>query len=516
MQFFGKTVSDTGCEILIKMKTRFPDPVHPGHESSWRDGQIISIMPLGFHTATFVGYCLLLIKLPNVNYLDIGGRTQAGWKILPATPTIWDKINHTANINGKYKWEVPKGNPFNRVRKTRDYFIDLKKLENTGDITESEREQAYDHNTKTILTVASVMSINSILRHENTHTRLDPSWLLEHASITSGTHSIGSGLDYDTVTAFEAAIGATLTATLRGEHANEETAITTDVTFDFDTATYDFVLTAASGAEHNGGAYGNGARITFGAFDSFTFVEASGDTLNSVEVSKLALDITGSGNQGIIFNNGGDSGLWKINRMLIAGDADSANGLYLVEQSKNELITNNTCYGIGNGAADAGIRLNVGFGSATRTLYNNTCIGNYDNFYIDTSGNDTLVFKNNLAQGSGNSDYRDGGFGYGTTAKNISEDATSPDASYRSKDLHTNTVFNGYATDDYTIDKDGDSTNLAILDDGEDLSGTFTDDVNNATGRRSAPFDIGASQRDPAAAGGGPVAGSLSLMGVGI
>ena len=52
-----------------------------------------------------------------------------------------------------------------------------------------------------------------------------------------------------------------LTGNLTGEHANEETDISTIVIFDVDTATYILKLTAVSGAEHSGGAYGNGARI---------------------------------------------------------------------------------------------------------------------------------------------------------------------------------------------------------------------------------------------------------------
>lgn len=84
----------------------------------------------------------------------------------------------------------------------------------------------------------------------------------------------------------------------------------------------------------------------------------------------------------------------------------------------------------------------------------------------------------------------DGGT-FGTHAKNVSEDATSPDAAYQSKDVHTNSVFENYGSDDYRLDSGGDTTNLAILDDGDDLSGTFTDDIE---GQTRSTWYIGASE----------------------
>ena len=37
MIFFGKQVSDTGCEMVIKVGSRFADPENDGHLISWRD-----------------------------------------------------------------------------------------------------------------------------------------------------------------------------------------------------------------------------------------------------------------------------------------------------------------------------------------------------------------------------------------------------------------------------------------------------------------------------------------------
>jgi hypothetical protein len=127
-------------------------------------------------------------------------------------------------------------------------------------------------------------------------------------------------------------------------------------------------------------------------------------------------------------------------------------------------------------------------------------------FITTRSASATTTFS----QGPANQDYRDDGGGFGTTAKNVSEGNSdpgwSPDAAYRGKDFHTNTIFNGYATNDYTLDAAGDSTNLAVCDDGDDLSGTFTDDI---IGQTRSTWYIGASEIVSAGGIGGLVDGGL-------
>lgn len=476
MIFFGHEVSDTGCEILVKVGSRFADPKNAGHLTSWRDGQIIEITPLGFHNGKQVGYCCTLLKFPNIDYKTIGGRWQDEWKKMPAVPTLWDKINHTVNADGKYSWEVLKGTEFESVRKTRDYFLDFKDLENKGLLTKSEKENVYDYDNKTIITVSPTFNLESLIKHEDVDTRLDATKLLQHASITSGTHSIGDGVDYDyaTITAFEAAIGAQLTGNLTGGHNAEETAISTVVTFDTDTNTYLLKLTAQSGDEHNGGAYGNGARINCASADYLSFDETTADHLADVEVSNLAIDASGSNNRGIYHIDAG-SGSFLVNRVLVKGDSSSKN---LCRSDQTADWRNNIIYGA-SGATRAGLTLN-----GTGTAYNNTVCKCTEGFSFGISG---LIAKNNLAQGN-TTDYSSSA---NTTAKNISEDATSPDVAYRSKDLHTNSVFKNYASDDFRLDSAGDATNLAIVDDGDDLSGTFTDDIE---GQTRSTWYIGASE----------------------
>ena len=125
-------------------------------------------------------------------------------------------------------------------------------------------------------------------------------------------------------------------------------------------------------------------------------------------------------------------------------------------------------------------------------IYNNTFIGlTYSGINQNQSPTGaTLNMKNNLCQDN-RFDYADVGGGFGTHAFNVSEDATSPDAAYQNKDVHTNSVFKNYGADDYRLDSGGDATNLQTLDDGEDLSGTFTDDIE---GQTRNTWYIGASE----------------------
>lgn len=485
MKFFGHDVSDTGCEMLVKAGSRFADPANLGHAVSWRDGQIIEVTPLGFHTGKQVGYCCALLKFPNINYSDIGGRWEEDWKKMPAIPTLWDKINLTANADGKYPWELIEGTEFISVRKTRDWFIDFKGLENQKLITLGEREDVYNYDNKTILTIASTYNLEVLVKHEEVDSRLDPSKLLQHASITTGTHSIGSGLDYDTVTAFEAAIGAQLTGNLTGEHNTEETAIAAVVVFDTDTNAHLLKLTAQSGDEHNGGAYGNGARINYGTSNSISFDETNAGDLADIEISKLALECSGYGNYGIRLRDVGGGGSILVNRMLIAGDGSNTRRGIDVDYDcrTTTYVRNNIVYGIASGYD--GIRA-YSYSGTSIYIDNNSvikCAG--DGF--DCRTEPTVTMRNNLAQGCG-VDYN---VVADTHSCNISEDATGPDAAYDNTDVHTNSVFKDYAADDYRLDSAGDATNLAIVDDGGDLSGTFTDDIE---GQTRSTWYIGASE----------------------
>ncbi len=333
-------------------------------------------------------------------------------------------------------------------------------------------------------------------------------------AITSGTYSIGSGLDYDTVTAFEAAITGTLTGNLTGEHADEETTISTDVIFDISTSTYWLKLTAASGAEHDGTAYGNGARIDMTGNDSITLDEASADTLDRVEISNLAFDCTGSSNDGIRVVDGGEVQV-LINRCLFAGNSGSDDAIDIQAAGKVVDVRNCIIYGF-SAAGSLAISNPGNIGAATdRSFCNNSIMKNTVGLDIaDTTINASAVFdiENNLFQGNTTAyDVSDStppsGF---TTSKNYCEDATSPDSLQET--FHDGTSnFVDYANDNFLIDSGGDS--LANLADGTDLTGTFTDDIVDNT-RTAADFFIGASWIDIGGGGDPPFIPRITISGL--
>jgi len=472
-------------ELCCKVGTRFPGV---NSKKSWENGDIIEIRWDGFYklgTLNSKHHCI--IRLPLIDYWS--ARSDTHWKSTKKQVLKFKKFESSVNSSGKFPWET-------NLNFERDIcrinYIDYEWLLKQKYITESQYDAIYDP-TRVADISLSITNLMKIVKTKGLHARIDPKKLLTHGSISSGTYQIGAEADYATIASFEADIAGQLTGDLTAEHQNEETAISSFVTFDIETGSYLLKLTAKSGAEHNGGPYGNGARINTGTNDSIYFNEANEGTLKNVEVSKIAFDVSGSSNLALHIKNCGKDGIVTINRLLIKGDPNSNYGIRAV--AYNIILRNNIIYGVGNVGLFSGINLNTGNYTDFAYVYNNTCIDCYYGFWSGGNGTN-LVFKNNISQAARNSDY--GGV-FGTNAKNISEDDTSPNSSYRSKDLHTNSVFFDYANNDYRIDRNGDAVNLAIIDDGENLSGVFTDDIANDTGYRPVEgnWDIGASQRDP-------------------
>ena len=461
-------------ELLVKVGGR-QDTRH------WRDGQIIDIRPDGFHKGNVERKNHCVLTLPD-DYWQVRGSTD--WKSTKTSVLNLKKYLVAVDSEEKYPWERTTQLEEKRIRR-RDYFIDFKLLLDLKIITLKQFDLIYNKDKDPGLIYIN-QSLDQLLRLESKFERLTSKYSLSTGTIASGTFSIGDGLNYSTVTAFEADIAAQLTGDLTGEHADEETSISADITFDTDTNTYLLKLTAASGAEHTGGVYGNGARINFGLYDDINFNETNDGDFDDLEVSKLAFDISGAGNQ-IAFVDGGDGGLWTANRCLVKGDGSSRIGVDIGSNAKNLCVMNCILYGI---SGSYGISLYSTSGN-THTVLNNTVVGcNYGIHQDNTANDGTKVVRNNLCQNN-TTDFVDDGGGFGTTSNNISEDATSPDAAYDNTDVHTNSVFKDYANDDYRLDSAGDATNLAIVDDGVDLSGTFTDDIE---GQTRDTWYIGASE----------------------
>lgn len=473
-------------KLIFRVGNKY-DPFHPNFIKGCRDGQLIDIRPDDYQEGRMERKHFLVLQTPH-DYWALRGATD--WKSDKAKVLEFKKFLVPADRNGKYPWEFGYLRGEKRVR-WRDWFVDIEKLLQDKWITQANHDGIRDF-SREYGSIPIDRPLTDFLVHEDVKTRIDPT--IHNMAIASGTFSIGAALDYATVTAFEADIAAALTGNLTGEHADEETAITSLITFDTDTATFLLKLTAASGAEHDGTAYGNGARINFGTSDGINFNETTGGDLDDIEMSNLATDNSGNQNSGISLEDGGDSGTMTLNRILMQSNSVSVGAIRTGSGCETGSIRNCISYGFTKTTADfhGGIHIDA-FAAGTYTIYNNTCIKNYNNIYLRRGNSTNLTIKNNLAQGdTGGADYTDADtIGWGTTAKNISEDATSPDASYQSKDLHTNTIFNDYANDDYTLDPAGDATNLAIADDGDDLSGIFTDDI---IGQTRSTWYIGASE----------------------
>lgn len=477
-------------ELACKVGTRYP-----GVDSikSWENGDVIEQRWNGFYKPGRLAskhHCI--IRIPLIDYWTARGDTN--WKSTKSKVKDFKKFESSVDVDGKFRWEIASISNFEKTIH-RLNFIDYEWLLKENYISQEQYDAIYNPDKFADIEL-SITNLLDIVRIKGTHDRLDPTKLWLHGSVAQGTFKVGTGLgwDYQTWTTFEADIAAQMIGHLTGEGQDEETAISSSVDFSPDTNSFLLKVTAESGAEHDGGAYGNGARITMGTSDNIEFDDNS-DVTADIEISKLSIDASGSGNIGISLRDGAaGGGRWLCNRCLVKGDADTNRGIMQFLDNRNDTdIRNNIVYGL-SGAE--GISVSTKY--TNTTLYNNTSIKNNIGFEQDSNGviTGSLIAKNNLAQGNA-TDYNDIGAGWGTHAKNISEDDTSPDAAYQSKDVHTNSVFVNYGADNYKIDKNGDSTNLAIIDDGEDITGIFTDDINNPATRRSDPVDIGASQRDP-------------------
>jgi hypothetical protein len=487
--FFNRDVDFSGCEVVLKGGTRFNDPEHPRFRKSWINDQVVEIMPLGFYPEdSMVGFCLPVLRFPNISYIGIGGRTQENWKIDPTEMTLWDKVRMCVDENGKYENEFPKGQNhlWRPKRESRDWLIDVKNLLDLKHIDQGEYDQIVNHDRKSIITLG-LHSLDDILKHEDEWTRKDPLSLLRHGSIASGDYAIGTGgagsYDgiYATIVAFEAAIAATQTGSLKAYHYDEETARAANIYFEQDNDGFDFGIYPDPGAEHDASAYGNGARISCSSFTRMRFA----GSLGKAELRNIAFDINASSARAIEINGApSGAGTYIIDGCLIEGSASSKEPISYVETNNgNVVISNNIVYVPGRDGDEIAILVNDEFGGArTFEIYNNTIVGwgtGISNTASTPAG--TTTVRNNICQANNDADYDSTNFD--TFDKSISEDATgsSEDAGiYQSINLHDATSnFIDYDADGLGIVDSGSES--ALLDNGVDLSGIFTDDIVGTT-----------------------------------
>jgi len=487
-------------DILVKVGAKRADH-DPSQQYDWLDGQIISIKPSGSYAEglserTRKSHCV--IETPH-DYFSLFN--ASGWDDLCTRSLFYDfkKRFYPANFEGKFPFIETKELDYETPHRIRDYFIDFKRLLDAKIITDTQYKSIYDKSRNHDKIYLDRDPVTYIL-NENDYTRLTPSVDVRPGTIdAAGTYTVGTGQTYadwsDAIADLPADIDAITTPgniTLRG-NTNEVISENTALLIALDTGAYTLTLDAASGVKHSG-IY-DGHRISFTtASDTFSLDETNADTLSSTAIRDLAFLIADGAYTGAaayvdiastpgthIFERNIVSGVTKVNLNFGIRAANQWVGYGIIAR-------NNIIYGV-----NTGLHANCTYAtSSTVYYYNNTVakctIGvHQDNATVATT---VAELKNNLCQGN-TTDYVDDGAGWGATATNVSEDATSPDGgAYINLNCHDATsCFTDYDANNYLLAAGG--TELTTLDDGENLSGTFTDDI---IGTERVGWYIGASE----------------------
>ncbi len=465
---------------------------------NWRDGQIIDVRPDGYYDGCAPSREMnCIIRLP-MDFWTLRGDTK--WVTEKRSFYDLKKFLAPADSNGKYPWETFYLKNEKQIRE-RDWFIDFKRLLDDKLIDQATYDSIYAHGVRH-KDIVLTGDFRSYLNHEDGGTKrlIDD---LHNQPFSQGTKTIGATASDATDIVDAQSKTADQDGNLTWEHKDEATTTGAKTTFVHDTSTFLFKITAVSGAEHDGTGYGNGARIAYGNLDGLAFDEGTAGFLDNVEVSNLAF--LGANNlTALALDDGGDATGLKANRLLIDG-ASGTNmmGINVGSEGNNITMTNNIIH-----ACVTGLAMNTS--SRTYFVANNDCMKNTTGFFQDHASVATnLTFKNNLAQGN-TTDYGDDGAGYGSvSAKNYGE-TDSPDS--LTENFHDGTSnFVDYTNDNYLIASGGDA--IATLKAGEDLTGTFTDDIIDLT-RLAATFFIGASWISVAAPSGVKLR-TLTLTGAG-
>ena len=205
---------------------------------------------------------------------------------------------------------------------------------------------------------------------------------------------------------------------------------------------------------------------------------------------------------GISFEQGFVSGgLGQASKNIIWGtfstSTNSNYGIYVLQSTTagdvEMKIWNNIIYGVRQGTNDNNYGIFVPFGTQGY-IYNNTIYGNYNGITSDQWGElgESVLIKNNLCNGN-DIDY-DAPNGAGAfdanSVNNISEDATSPNESFRSRTATFVSTTPG--SEDFHLD----CSDTAAREQGINLSGDpdlpFSDDIDGETRVPAGAWDIGA------------------------
>lgn len=294
-----------------------------------------------------------------------------------------------------------------------------------------------------------------------------------------------SGGDYTSLSAAEAGeqrdlVAADEIAVLECYSMQDTTAVviagwTTDAT------RYIKVYTLSS-ERHDGKWDTSAYRLTLSNDDNEIFIISE----DYVRVEGFQSYNSSTTNPGNIYYSGG--GELQVSYSILRGSVNSGSRhlLHLDPATNSAVKIWNNIFYDGN---NAGIFFNFDNAGQIFIIYNNTivdCTG--EGILIKHNvGDVSLYLKNNICQGN-TTDYDITTFTTRSYLTNISEDTTSPNASYRSKVV----TFENEGSDDFHLGA-GDTE---AKDNGTDLSGdgqlAFSDDIDGDT--RSGSWDIGADE----------------------
>ena len=478
-------------EILVKVGDRDYQTTQD-FDKSLRDGHVLEIREDGFFVKDGVyrgrayGFTTVVLLVP---YAFSNFSTKAEKLFMNQF------LLRGAFVDGKWPWEpgyiqtmdLPPSQREQYRAKRHEYFVDFDRLLALGWITQTQHKSLYNYSEQAApiwidrdwTTLVGREGVDS----RTTFARKNMAW-------TTGSKTVGSaGCDYTSWTSAIDDLGdLTGDATIIGQL--NETRTENAILADMSTSTYTLTLKANAAVKHNG-TY-SGHRIVNGTtFNTLIDVkQASGKVIGNFVLQDLSVDCSGDSSIGIrneVASGASASYAQIIQRNVVKCNSATYIGIFAQEAAYHPIIRNNVVYGASNNSLGYGIRLYTQYaGSSSEDyVYNNTvckCRINYSTEY-NSAVTGLIHIKDNIAQGStGTShvDYLNMG-SVDVTSKNISEDATSPDAAYRSINLHDGTsCFADYTNDDYDLDADGDE--VTTLDDADDLSAIgapeqFSDDI---------------------------------------
>ena len=449
------------------------DILKDNYEYSLRDGAFLRICDDDGFGGSSYGYNLIAFRVST----DYNKFIQNNSNMLLLQEYMMPKVQGKLPQDSGYISPESLSTQFSKFKtRRRDWFVDFEWLRKQGYITQKQYDSIYKFSEKTPIIDLGSVDFTTILKNEEATPRLKP--YIKNNAWASGTKVVASGgtRDYDMwEDAFDAMDDPMTGDAIVESGLNEviNTVAWSGPVLDTNLAGYTFTMRAGAGTGHTGTFNGHTIRSLTGYNVGISVNETLAGGVDNVIVQDLCFDVRLHTSYGVYLYDGGDAGHIIIERCIAKGDNCigtncATTGFHQGYSAVNVVFRNNIAYKFIKTALGHGFYIYNEWGTPSTQLYNNTACKNRYGFRLShparTTG--TIILKNNLSQGSLTSDYITGS-AIDTHDKNVSEDATSPDASYQSLNCHDgNSCFNDYDNDDFSLVETGDEiTTLALADD---------------------------------------------------